>query len=284
MIESTKRRLERRFTIARKRPRETVELMAFRFLYGAVLTAMIAPLLIIVGTSFNHDATLMFPPEQFSLVWYQEFLTDSRWMRAFANSLLIASATTVLSLVLGTTAAYGIQGVDSRITQVLLPVVLLPILIPPVVIGIVLVIYMSMLGLFQTYVSIVIAHTLWAAPLVFFIMQAVLSRFDWQLRDAALDLGGTPLEAFRHAALPQIKSGIAAAGLIAFIISLQEFIMALFLSSYATQTVPVLAWSALRQFIDPIISVVSTILMLSIFVVLVPIVVLFSFDWVARQL
>jgi putative spermidine/putrescine transport system permease protein/spermidine/putrescine transport system permease protein len=266
------------------RPRETIELVVFRLLYGVILIALIAPLLIVIGTSFNQEATLMFPPEQFSLTWYREFLSDSQWLRAFANSLIIASATTVLSLILGTTAAYGIHGVDSRITQILLPVVLLPLLIPPVVIGVVLVIYMGIINLYQTYISIVFAHTLWAAPLVFFIMQAVLSRFDWQLRDAALDLGGTPVKAFRYAALPQIKSGIAAAGLIAFIISLQEFIMALFLSSYQTRTVPVLAWSSLRQFIDPIISVVSTILMLSILIVLVPIVALYSSDWIARQL
>jgi putative spermidine/putrescine transport system permease protein/spermidine/putrescine transport system permease protein len=113
-------------------------------------------------------------------------------------------------------------------------------LIPPVVLGVSLLVYFSEVGLQSSYVSIVLAHTLWATPLVFFVVRSVFSRFDWELRDAGMDLGASPLRTFYYVTLPGVRNRIVVSALLAFIISLQEFIMALFLSNYATQTIPVL--------------------------------------------
>jgi ABC-type spermidine/putrescine transport system permease subunit II len=227
---------------------------------------------------------LQFPPTEISFAWYAEFLADDRWMAALKNSAITASGTVVLSTVLGVTAAIGVNGADSRWTNVLVPLALLPLLIPAVVIGITLLMFLSRFDLQQSYPGIVLAHSLWATPLVFFIMQAVLTRFDWELKDAGRNLGASSIRTFVKIVLPNIRHGLFASAVIVFIISLQEFIMALFLSGQETQTVPVVTWVSLRQSFSPLISVVTTILILATLVLAVPAVILIGLERLARQL
>ncbi|MHB9288871.1 ABC transporter permease [Halobacteriales archaeon Cl-PHB] len=245
---------------------------------------MLSPLLIVVGTSFAKSGNLAFPPAELSTTWYDAFLKDQRWMGALYNSAITATGTMVLSTILGVTAALGIQGADSRWSGLIVPMVLLPLLIPAVVIGITLLMFLSEFSMQQSFVGIVLAHSLWATPLVFFIMQAVLQRFDWSLKDASNDLGAGPVRTFGEVVLPNIRHGIFAAAIIAFIISLQEFIMALFLSGFNTRTVPVLAWISLRQSLSPFISVVTTILIAAALVLLIPAAFVLGLERLAKQL
>lgn len=264
--------------------RESVETVLFRSFYGLVFVAMLSPLLIVVGTSVAESGDLLFPPERISFKWYVDFLTDDRWLGALWNSAITSTGTMLISTTLGVTAALGVHGTDSRWTNVLVPLALLPLLIPAAVIGITLLMFLSRFNLQQTYLGIVIAHSLWATPLVFFIMQAVFTRFDWQLKDAGHDLGASPLRNFGEVVLPNIRHGIFASAIIAFIISLQEFIMALFLSGYQTRTIPVLAWISLRQSLSPLISVVSTLLILGALALLIPAAFVVGLELLAKQL
>lgn len=264
--------------------REHLESALFKGFYAVVMLAMLAPLIIVIGTSAAKSGHLTFPPKQLSATWYEQFMRESRWITALVNSAITATGTMVLSTLLGVTAALGVHGTDSRWTNALVPLALLPLLIPAVVIGITLLMFLSEFNLQQTYLGIVLAHSLWATPLVFFIMQAVLSRFDWQLKEAGTDLGADPLRTFSEIVLPNIRHGIFASAMIAFIISLQEFIMALFLSGYGTRTVPVLAWISLRQTLSPLISVVSTVLIAAALVLLIPAAFALGFERLAKQL
>lgn len=242
--------------------RERLEIAAFRAGYIAIFLFMLLPLGIVVATSFSASGNLQFPPQGFSLKWYTEFFASVTWLQAFDNSLVVGVGTTILASLMGITAALGIELHKGRLSAALTPVVIMPLLIPPVILGVTLLVYFSQLGLRSSYTSIILAHSLWATPLVFFIMQSVFQRFDWQLRDAGMDLGANPIRVFLYIVIPNVKSGILVSALLAFIISLQEFVMALFLSNYQTQTVPVLAWNSLRQSLTPIVSVVSTFLIL----------------------
>lgn len=264
--------------------RETAETALFRVGYVTLVAAMILPLVVVVGSSMTQAGYLTFPPEQISFTWYQQFAASEKWIGAFKNSAITATGAAVLSTVLGVSAALGLEGASDRAKQYVVPLVLIPLLVPAVVLAITLLIMMSRLQLQQSFIGIILAHSLWATPLVFFIMQAVFSRFDWQLRDAAMDLGASPLRAFFYVVLPSIKNGVVAAALVAFIISLQEFIMALFLSGQDTRTVPVVAYVALREVLNPIVSVVSTVLVLIVIVLLIPPVVLFGLERLAKQL
>lgn len=267
-----------------QRNRERIETAAFRVGYVAIFAFMLLPLFIVIATSFSASGNLQFPPQELSLRWYGAFFADVVWLRAFDSSLVVGVGTTVVATFMGITAAFGMEVRKGRLGTLLTPVVIMPLLIPPVILGVTLLVYFSMFGLQSSYLSIILAHSLWATPLVFFVMQSVFQRFDWQLRDAGMDLGANPIRVFIHVILPNVKSGILVSALLAFIISLQEFVMALFLSNYQTQTIPVLAWNSLRQSLTPTVSVVSTFLILISFVGLLIAALATNIDFVAKRL
>ncbi|WP_323173838.1 ABC transporter permease [Natrialba sp. PRR66] len=265
--------------------RETVENRVFRASYLALLVFMLLPLFVVVVTSFSQAGRLAFPPESYSLAWYGEFFESTRWLRAFTNSILIGVGTALLASLLGVTGAFGQElDTDDSLGAILQPLVLIPLLIPPVVLGITLLMYFSEVGLRGSYASIILAHTLWATPLVYFVMRSVFSRFDWQQLDAAHDLGAGPVRSFVHVVLPNVKHGILVGALLAFIISLQEFVMALFLSTPSTTTIPVLAWTQIRQALDPMVSVVSTFLILISIGAIVLAAIATNLEWLSKQL
>jgi spermidine/putrescine transport system permease protein len=264
--------------------RETLETAAFRACYLTLLALMLLPLLVVVVTSFSGTGRLAFPPESYSLMWYGEFLDSVRWLDAFTNSIVIGVGTALVATLLGVMGAFGQEIDDGSLGTVLAPLVLIPLLIPPVILGITLLMYFNEVGLRGSYASIVLAHTLWATPLVYFVMRSVFSRFDWQQLDAAQDLGAGPLQSFVYVVLPNVKHGIFVGGLLAFIISLQEFVMALFLSTPSTETIPVLAWTEIRQALDPMVSVVSTFLIVISVVGILLAVVATNLEWLSKQL
>jgi len=234
----------------------------FRAGVGTVFAFLLAPIVVVAVTSFGDSMVLSLPPETFSTRWYESFLDSSRWQRATRNSLIAAVGTTVLATVAGTTAALGVRNLGGRAEGAVLGLAVLPLLVPGVVLGSSLLVFLGEFGLQQTYLAVIAAHSLWATPLAFSVVRASLSRFDPRLREAALDLGASPTRAFVEVVAPNIRSGLFAAALIAFVVSLQEFVMTLFVSGRDTRTIPVLAWNSLRNSLDPVVSVVSTLLVL----------------------
>lgn len=249
--------------------RALVRRWLFRAGIGAVFTFLLAPIVVVVATSFGEAGSLSFPPDGVSLRWYEAFLDSPRWRRATLNSLIAAGGTTLLATIAGTTAALGVRGLDGGREAAVLGLAVLPLLVPGVVLGSSLLVLLGEFDLQQTYLAVVAAHSLWATPLAFSVVRAALSRFDPRLREAALDLGATPLRAFLEVVAPNIRSGLFAAALIAFVVSLQEFVMTLFVSGRGTRTVPVLAWNSLSDSLDPVVSVVSTLLVAVVALVVV---------------
>ena len=238
--------------------------LAFRAVVVVLFAFLVAPLGIVVVTAFDASGAVVFPPTGLSVRWFVELLASPVWLRSLANSLIIAGGTTLVSLVVGTTGALAVRRVDGRTRMALVGLAVVPLLVPGIIIGVTLLTFFSRFGLQQSYVALVLAHSLWATPLTFSVMQAAFSRFDWQLQEAALDLGASPLRAFVSVVAPEVRASLVVAGLVAFIVSLQEFVMALFLSGPDTRTVPVQAWNSLRQSLDPLVSVVSTILLVGV--------------------
>lgn len=264
--------------------RRTVITRAFQVGYLAMFLALLVPLFVIVSTSFGETGVFRFPPVELGLRWYRTFLDSNAWIRAVKNSVVVGAGTTVVATGLALPAAYGVERSDSSLVQNLVPFALMPLFLPPVVLGVALLAFFGQFGLHQTYGSIIVAHALWATPIAFLIIQSVLTQVDWNRRDAALDLGAGPVRTFVEVVLPQVRAGLAAAALIAFIISLQEFVMTLFLSGHGTRTIPVLAWISISQVLDPIVSVVSTLLVVVVTVLLLAAAALIGLDRLARQL
>lgn len=264
--------------------RERVEDALFRTGYWLVFAVLMLPIVVVFVTSFQQSSYLTFPPSGYTLEWYAKFLGSEEWLSAVGDSFAIGVGASLLSTVLGVTGALAVQRSDSRVAKLVPPVILLPLLVPPVVLGLTLLIYFNRVGFANSYVNIVVAHTLWATPLVFFIMQSVFVRFDWSLRDAGMDLGARPVRVFYHVILPNVRSGVIISAVVAFIVSLQEFIMALFLKSFEVKTVPVLAWTSLQSSLTPMVSVVSAFLVLTSILGVLLSAALMNIEWLAEQL
>jgi len=248
---------------------DRVATAAFRLAYAAVFAFLLAPVVVVVATSVSPSTAVSFPPNGASLRWYAALLASDRWLRAIRNSVVVASGTTALSTALGALGALGVRRLDGRAADAVTGLAVVPLLVPGVVLGVTLLVFFSELGRQQELWTIVAAHSLWATPLTYSVMRATFSRYDWRIRDAALDLGASRVRAFREVVAPNVTAGLAAAALIAFVVSLQEFVMTLFLSGRGTRTVPVVAWNSLRNSLDPLVSVTSTLLVGAVLVVVV---------------
>jgi ABC-type spermidine/putrescine transport system permease subunit II len=258
----------------------------FRVSVWLLLAFVLLPVVVVVATSVSATPDVVFPPEQLSLRYYQAFFfEEAKWQAAFRNSAIVAAGTAVLATALGTAGAYGTwQLTAGRLRQAITTLLVLPLPTPLIVLALALSVYFARLGIRGSYLALIFGHTLVTVPFVFIVVRAVLTRVDWRTHEAARDLGATRWQAFREVVFPQIRAGVIAAAFVAAILSLHEFLIALFLSDLGTRTLPVLEWTALRNFVDPMVSVVSTLLIVAALALAIPVVAVFGVDRLARLL
>ena len=250
------------------------------FIVGYILI----PILVTVVMSFNEAAMIRFPINSWATKWYQDFWNSPQWTDALKNSIYIAVGTTLISAPAGILAAWAFDRYDFPFKNAWYVIIMLPLFMPGVVLGLGVAIAfggVKIAGL-QVYGSrwlVMIAHSLWATPLVFMLMEATFKTIDSRLIEAAYDLGARPVRTFMEIVIPAVSTGIISSGLFAFVISLNEFVMALFLTTRDTQTLPVLMWLSLRSAGTPRLAVAAVILALTVFACLALIMV-----WYVRQL
>jgi len=237
----------------------------YRLVYTVVFLFFLTPVVVIAATSLSSSSPASFPPESVSLRWYVGFLGDGGWISAVGNSLLVAATTSVLAVALGASAAYGLRSVDEGKRKLVLALAVFPLATPLVIIAVSLLVVMGRAQAVGSYAAVVVGHTVITAPLALLITYGALSRVDWSVRDSALDLGAKPVRAFREATFPQMRSAVVASAFVAAVLSMHEFLISLFLTDFTTRTVPVLTWMALRNRLDPTASVVSTLLVVGVF-------------------
>jgi putative spermidine/putrescine transport system permease protein len=226
-----------------------------------MLVLLILPSIIVIVMSFSSDRFLSFPPPDFSLQWYRHFLADESWTNALWSSLQIATASTVLSCVIGVLAAFAVSR-RPGLGKLVMPVLLSPIIVPIVVVGVALYVGFASWGLVGTKLGLVLAHSLGGIGYVVIIVSATLVGFDQRLERASLSMGAGPLRTVRKVTLPLISSGIVAGAIFAFIHSFDEVVVATFLGGYDQKTLPMKMWEDIRHQIDPTIAAVSSLLML----------------------
>ncbi len=233
------------------------------YIFGVLMMlCQIGPILAMVPISFSGTGFLSYPITEFSLRWYQRALAPEPWMAALQNSLIVATGTTVLASILGTLAALGLNQPSLRGKSALLALTIAPMIVPSVVTGVGLFFLLAKLGLNATYSGMILAHTVLATPFVVVTVSATLQTFDWTLVRAAYSLGAAPPRAFLTVILPNISAGLIAGAIFAFVTSLDEVIVALFISGPAQQTLPNQMFAGIRDNIDPSILAVSTLLIL----------------------
>ncbi len=246
-----------------------IKSLGFNVVLGFVLVVLLSPIVILFITSFLDKTHLSWPFDAFTVNWYIEVFRRPLWVRAFINSLIVASLTTVLTLILCTPAAYVMSKRRSRIVDMIRAFISSPIMIPPVMIGISLLIFLSRIGLRNSYFAIAFGHTLWAGPIVFITMTAVFERVNPIYAHAAQDLGANGFQTFWKVTLPMVRSGLVASIFLAFVLSTQEFIIALFLYVPNTIILPVMIYTSVRYELSPVISAISVYLVLIVIVGLI---------------
>jgi spermidine/putrescine transport system permease protein len=223
---------------------------AYVFLY--------APLVIVVLFSFN-DSRLNAQWVGFTFAWYEKLLQNEAMLVAARNSLLIALAAAAVSTVLGTMAGFALHRYRPRLLPAL---VLATIAIPEILMGVSLLIFFVALNITLGLVSITLAHITFCIGFVALVVRARLAGMDESLTEAARDLGATPAQAFRWVTLPLIMPGVIAGALMAFTLSLDDFVITFFTAGAGSTTLPLQIYTMVKIAVTPEVNAVSTLLML----------------------
>ena len=231
-------------------------------LAAMIIFFLIVPTLIVIPMSFSDSQYLEFPPDNWSIRWYEVYLESPKWIRATITSLQVGILTMLLATPLGMMAAYALFVSGHPAARAVFVFLITPLIVPVILIAIGTFYAYGRFGLNNTITGLVLAHTALAAPLVMIIITAALRTYDLNQELVARSLGATRLKAFCVITLPQIKFSVLSAALLAFLTSFDEVIIAIFISGGVNATLTKLMFSALRDFIDPTIAAISTIMIL----------------------
>jgi putative spermidine/putrescine transport system permease protein len=235
--------------------------LLFRLICAAVLVFLIAPILAVIPLSFSSNSILSYPLPGLSLRWYESVLTSPKWYVAFANSLIIGVAATVVSVVLGTLASFGLARRKGWVASAVRVLILSPMIVPIVLVAVALYLFLAPLRLTNTMAGMILAHIVVAVPFVVIPVLTAIEQLDDNLGRAAAACGARPLTAFWRVTLPSISSAMASGALFAFAASFDDVVIALFVAGPDQRTLPREMYSGLRETISPELTAVATIMM-----------------------
>lgn len=248
-------------------PLETLWYYLFRLLCVLIFVFLISPLVVIIPLSFNiepyfsfTEGMLSLDPDAFSLRWYEEFMGSERWLGAIQNTVIVAICSTILSMILGTLAALGLSRSELPYKGVIMGLLISPMIVPLIISAAGMFFFYSSIGISQSYLGLILAHTALGTPFVVITVTATLSGFDHNLVKAAASLGATPTYAFFKITVPLIMTGVISGGLFAMMTSVDEVVVALFIAGAEQRTVPMQMWAGIREQISPTILAVATLL------------------------
>jgi len=219
------------------------------------------PIAVLIVYSFNA-AKLATAWQGFSLDWYRLLARDHALAVALWNSLLIAAASTIIATALGVGAAIGLERLPQRRRAWMEAALLAPLVMPEVMMGVSLLLLFVMSKVPLGLLTVTIGHAAFNLPLVLVVVRARLRKLDPHLEEAARDLGATPWQAFRRVTLPLLQPAIAGAALLAFTVSLDDFLVTFFTAGPGATTLPLRAYSMIKTGISPEINALSAVLVI----------------------
>lgn len=245
-----------------------------RFYIFLVFAFLYAPMLVMTVFSFNGtESTYVF--SGFSFEWYQRLFHDKATMNALENTFILAVTSSVISTVLGTMAAVGITSIKKKyIKSSVMTVTNIPMMNPEIVTGISMMLLFVFAGTLLGkrnilgFWTILIAHITFQLPYIILSVLPKLNQTDPRLFEAAQDLGCHPVKAFFKVVFPQILPGIISGAIMAFTLSLDDFIISYFTNGPAFQTLPIQIFSMTKKRVKPDMYALSTLLFAAIFVLL----------------
>lgn len=227
-----------------------------------IMLLLVAPTLIVVPMSFSDSQYLEFPPQTWSLRWYEHYLSSPEWMDATATSFKAAFLTMLVATPIGILAAYGLHTSSMAFTRFIFVLLITPMMVPLILVAIGAFYVFVKVKIVYSLTGLVLAHSLLALPLVLIVIGSALKGYDMNQEMAARSLGAPRWKAFLTVTLPQIRFAVVTSALLAFLTSFDEVVVAMFISGGENATLTRNMFNALRDQIDPTIASISTIMVL----------------------
>lgn len=255
-VEGAVRRRRRRQRLADDVARA---LVAGAIIFSVVL--LLLPLVLTVSMSFDaRDYLGEFPPTEFSMRWYAKFFADPYLLKGLKTSLQLAALTAVAATALGLSAAVALDRLPRRYAQLLMAIFLSPLVVPGVVIGFALLIFYARAGVENTFLRLLGGHVLITFPYAIRTVLAALGGIRPSLVEVAQSLGASPTKAFWTVTFPLAQTGVAAGAIFAFVFSLDDVAVSIFLSDPDRYTLPVALVSMLHANFDLTIAAVAVLI------------------------
>lgn len=237
-----------------------------------VLLFLYVPIFVLIVFSFNESkSSSVF--SGFTLDWYKRLFHNRIIISSLVNTIIIAVAASIISTVLGTLAAIGINGMRRVPKTVVMNVTNMPIINPEIVTGVSLMLLFSFFAARMTlefgFVTLLIAHITFDVPYVILSVMPKFRQMDPHLYEAAQDLGCSPFRAFRKVVLPEIMPGVVSGFLMSFTYSLDDFVISYFTTGSTSQTLPITIYSMTRRKVSPEINALSTLIFIVVVFVLI---------------
>ncbi|MCL4766170.1 MAG: ABC transporter permease [Hyphomicrobiaceae bacterium] len=227
----------------------------------AMLIFMLAPLLVVVWMSTTPTQLFILPFTDFSLRWYSAAFAHPGFLEAFWLSVRLAFVSSLISVVLSLLASYALlRGRRVRGLELADGLFMSPLIVPAVVFGIAMLQFINLIGLYNTFASLVLAHVIIVTPFSIRTLQSSLRALPVELEWAAENLGASRLTVLLRIVLPVCARGIMAAFLLAFLISFSEVTVTIFITGPGYQTLPVRIYNYLTDQVDPTVAAISTML------------------------
>ena len=225
--------------------------LVFAFLY--------APIVVLMVFSFNESKTRG-NWTGFSFRWYQELLNNRQVLEALRNTLTIAIVATIVATIVGTLAAVGFMEFSRKKRKLLLSANQVPVLNPDIVTAVGLMVLFTALNIEFGMLTLIIAHIVFTIPYVILSILPKLRMMDRNLSEAAMDLGATPVQTLFKVIIPEIKQGVISGAMMAFTMSIDDFVISFFTKGQGFDTISTTVFSMARRGIDPTINALSTIM------------------------
>jgi spermidine/putrescine transport system permease protein len=230
-----------------------------RTVFWTTIVFLFLPLVVLMVFSFNEGRTMVW--KGFSLKWYESLFTaQPRLWGAVVNTLIVAFTSSILATVIGTMGAIAINWYRFKAKSYVQSMSFLPLILPEIIIGVSLLIFFRMIGLPLSIWTIILAHTSFTLPFVLLMVMARLGEFDNSIIEAARDLGARESQILWKVILPISVPGILAGFLMAFTLSLEDFVVTFFVTGSGSDTLPIFIYNQIKRKLPPEINAFSVVL------------------------
>jgi putative spermidine/putrescine transport system permease protein len=224
-----------------------------------ILAFVLLPVVVVTLASFNDKALLTFPPEAWSLRWFERVFTYPDFQQGFRASLIVMVWASLLALFIGTALAIAVKRMGFPGKDMLQAILLSPLVIPHFTLGLGLLILVAQFDMDRGYGLVILCHVMLVLPFVMRSVYVSMENIDERLEQAAASLGASPLKVMFTVTVPLLAPGLFGGWLFAAIMSFSEFTASLFVTTQLTQTLPVSMYNYVREFADPTLAALSVV-------------------------